>query len=76
MFEDPTAFSLGPFSVQWYAIFIMTGALLGAHVGASRLPEDLVEGLAGRAYILVAGPSLYETAMQRAGLYVRLHQRG
>jgi ADP-ribosyl-[dinitrogen reductase] hydrolase len=53
----------------------MTGALLGAHVGASALPEDLVEGLAGRAYILVAGPSLYETAMQRAGLYVRLHQR-
>jgi ADP-ribosyl-[dinitrogen reductase] hydrolase len=54
----------------------MTGALLGAHVGASRLPTDLVEGLAGRAYILVAGPSLYETAMQRAGLYVRLHHRG
>jgi ADP-ribosyl-[dinitrogen reductase] hydrolase len=53
----------------------MTGALIGAHAGASTLPLDLVEGLAGRAYILVAGPSLYETAMQRAGLYVRLHQR-
>jgi ADP-ribosyl-[dinitrogen reductase] hydrolase len=53
----------------------MAGALVGAHAGASTFPLDLVEGLAGRAYILVAGPSLYETAMQRAGLYVRLHQR-
>ncbi len=54
----------------------MAGALAGAHAGASQLPLDLVEGLAGRAYILVAAPSLYEVAMQRAGLYVRLHQRG
>ena len=53
----------------------MVGALIGAHAGARALPLDLVEGLAGRAYILVAGPSLYDTAMQRAGLYVRLHQR-
>ena len=53
----------------------MAGALIGAHAGASALPLDLVEGLAGRAYILVAAPGLYETAMQRAGLYVRLHQR-
>jgi ADP-ribosyl-[dinitrogen reductase] hydrolase len=53
----------------------MAGALLGANSGASTLPLDLVEGLAGRAYILVSGPSLYETAMQRAGLYVRLHRR-
>jgi ADP-ribosyl-[dinitrogen reductase] hydrolase len=53
----------------------MAGALIGAHAGATSFPLDLVEGLAGRAYILVAGPSLYVTAMQRAGLYVRLHQR-
>lgn len=53
----------------------MAGALIGAHAGASTFPAELVEGLAGRAYILVAAPSLYETAMQRAGLYVRLHQR-
>jgi ADP-ribosyl-[dinitrogen reductase] hydrolase len=57
------------------SIAAMTGALIGAHAGASSFPLDLVEGLAGRAYILVAAPSLYETAMQRAGLYVRLHQR-
>lgn len=56
-------------------IAAMAGALIGAHAGASSFPLDLVEGLAGRAYILVAGPGLYETAMQRAGLYVRLHQR-
>lgn len=57
------------------SVAAMAGALIGAHAGASSFPIDLVEGLAGRAYILVAGPSLYETAMQRAGHYVRLHQR-
>jgi phosphatidylglycerol---prolipoprotein diacylglyceryl transferase len=36
MFEDPTAFSIGPFTVEWYAIFIMTGAIL-AVVLAGRL---------------------------------------
>jgi ADP-ribosyl-[dinitrogen reductase] hydrolase len=53
----------------------MTGALLGSALGAREIPLDFVEGLNSRAYILVAAPSLYETAMQRAGLYVRLHHR-
>jgi phosphatidylglycerol---prolipoprotein diacylglyceryl transferase len=30
MFSDPTAFSIGPFTVQWYAIFILTGAILAS----------------------------------------------
>lgn len=30
MFNDPTAISIGPLTVQWYAIFIMTGAVLGS----------------------------------------------
>jgi phosphatidylglycerol---prolipoprotein diacylglyceryl transferase len=38
MFSDPTAFSLGPFTVQWYAIFIMTGAFLAA-ILAGKLAE-------------------------------------
>ncbi len=38
MFSDPTAFSIGPFTVQWYALFIMTGAVLAA-ILASKLAE-------------------------------------
>jgi phosphatidylglycerol---prolipoprotein diacylglyceryl transferase len=38
MFEDSTAFSIGPFSVEWYAIFIMTGAVLGS-ILAGRLAQ-------------------------------------
>jgi phosphatidylglycerol---prolipoprotein diacylglyceryl transferase len=38
MFNDPTAFSIGPFTVQWYALFIMTGAVLAA-VLAGKLAE-------------------------------------
>jgi phosphatidylglycerol---prolipoprotein diacylglyceryl transferase len=30
MFSDPTAFSIGPLTIQWYALFIMTGAVLGS----------------------------------------------
>jgi phosphatidylglycerol---prolipoprotein diacylglyceryl transferase len=38
MFSDPTAISIGPFTVQWYAIFIMTGAIL-ASILAAKLAE-------------------------------------
>lgn len=34
MFSDPTAISLGPLTIQWYALFIMTGALLGSVLAA------------------------------------------
>jgi phosphatidylglycerol---prolipoprotein diacylglyceryl transferase len=30
MFGDPIAFEIGPFAVHWYALFIMTGAVLAA----------------------------------------------
>ncbi|TVR71308.1 MAG: prolipoprotein diacylglyceryl transferase [Sphaerobacteraceae bacterium] len=38
MFTDPTAFSIGPLTVQWYALFIMTGAVLGS-ILAGKLAE-------------------------------------
>lgn len=52
----------------------MTGALAGVHLGAAAIPPDLVEGLAGRAYILVAGPSLYRAAQLRAGRFFQIHR--
>jgi ADP-ribosyl-[dinitrogen reductase] hydrolase len=56
-------------------IAAMTGALSGVHLGASALPLELVEGLASRAYILMASPSLYEVALRRGGHFVRLRAR-
>jgi ADP-ribosylglycohydrolase len=53
----------------------MTGALAGAHVGAPAIPTELVDGLEGRMYILVAGPGLYRAAQRRAGLFLQLHRR-
>jgi ADP-ribosyl-[dinitrogen reductase] hydrolase len=57
------------------SVAAMTGAMSGAHLGARALPADLVEGLAGRAYILMASPGLYETAMRRGGKFIRLRTR-
>lgn len=53
----------------------MTGALAGVHVGAPEIPAQLVDGLEGRMYILVAGPGLYRAAQRRAGLFLQLHRR-
>lgn len=50
----------------------ITGALAGAHLGASRLPTALVEGLEGRPSILLAARGLFQAAQQRAGRFVRL----
>ncbi|HUG16778.1 MAG TPA: ADP-ribosylglycohydrolase family protein, partial [Thermomicrobiales bacterium] len=57
------------------AIGAMAGALCGAWSGARALPLNLVEGLEGRMYILMAAPALYRTAQRRAGLFLQLHQR-
>lgn len=53
----------------------LAGALAGAHVGAARIPPRLVDGLDGRAYILMASPALLRTAQLRAGLFFHLHLR-
>ena len=52
----------------------LVGALAGAHLGASAIPTQWVEGLEGRMYILVAGPGLYRLALTRAGLVLQLRQ--
>lgn len=31
---DPIAMQLGPFSITWYALFIVTGLLIGSYIGA------------------------------------------
>lgn len=55
MFSDPTAFSIGPFTVQWYALFIMTGAVL-ASVLAGKLAE--FRGLKAEAIFDIAMVSI------------------
>jgi ADP-ribosylglycohydrolase len=57
------------------AIGAMVGALCGAWIGAAALPDDLVDGLESRMYILMAAPALYRVAQRRAGLFLQLHQR-
>jgi ADP-ribosylglycohydrolase len=61
--------------VEAPAVAAMTGALLGAWIGLRGLPLDLVEGLDGRMYLLMASPALFRTAQRRAGLFLQLHQR-
>jgi ADP-ribosylglycohydrolase len=56
-------------------IAAMTGALVGAHLGARALPPDLVDGLDSRMYILVAAPGLYRMAQRRAGMFLKLLER-
>ncbi len=53
----------------------IAGALCGAWCGARAIPTDLVDGLDGRVYLLMASPALYRTAQRRAGLFLQLHER-
>jgi ADP-ribosylglycohydrolase len=53
----------------------IAGALAGAYFGASAIPQRLIDGLDGRAYILMAAPALLRTAQMRAGLFFQLHVR-
>jgi ADP-ribosylglycohydrolase len=57
------------------SIAAMTGALSGAYLGATGIPAALVDGLAGRAYLVIAAPALFQAAQRRAGLYLRLRRR-
>lgn len=56
-------------------IAAMTGALVGAHIGARALPAELVDGLEARMYILVASPGLYRMAQRRAGMFLKVLER-
>lgn len=53
----------------------IAGALAGAECGARAIPQALIDGLEGRAYILMAAPALLRTAQMRAGLFFQLHVR-
>lgn len=57
------------------AIASIAGALAGAWTGAEKLPAELVDGLDGRMYMLMAAPTVLRIAQMRAGLYLQLHQR-
>lgn len=50
----------------------ITGALCGAHGGARRLDQTLIDGLEGRAYVLMAAPALLRAAQLRAGVVFQL----
>ncbi|MEZ4521005.1 MAG: ADP-ribosylglycohydrolase family protein [Thermomicrobiales bacterium] len=53
----------------------IAGALCGAFAGASTIRQDLIDGLEGRAYVLMAAPALLRAAQLRAGLVFQLHLR-
>ena len=50
----------------------IAGALCGAYLGASRIDRDFIDGLEGRAYLLMAAPALLRTAQLRAGTLFQL----
>jgi ADP-ribosylglycohydrolase len=56
-------------------IAALTGALVGAHIGARALPSEFVDGLEARMYILVAAPGLYRMAQRRAGMFLKVLER-
>lgn len=53
----------------------LTGALAGTLLGARQIPDDLLEGLGGRPYIVMAARGLYQAALQRSGRLLRLWVR-
>ncbi|CAN5782856.1 ADP-ribosylglycohydrolase family protein [soil metagenome] len=53
----------------------IAGAICGAHTGARGIRPELVDGLEGRAYILMASPALLRVAQMRSGLLFQLQIR-
>lgn len=50
----------------------IAGALIGARLGASGIPQHLIDHLEGRIYVSLAAPWFYKAAMRRAGLLIDL----
>jgi len=50
----------------------LAGALEGARVGASGIPQDLIDGLDARIYLTLAAPWFYRAAQRRAGMVIDL----
>lgn len=51
----------------------LVGALKGAQVGVSGIPQHLIDGLEGRLYVSLAAPWFFRAAQQRAGLVIDLN---
>ena len=53
---NPIAFQIGPFSIRWYAIFILSGLVLAVHLAMKEaprkkiIPDDIID------FILIAFP--------------------
>jgi ADP-ribosyl-[dinitrogen reductase] hydrolase len=54
------------------SIGAIAGALLGAKLGASGIPQDLIDQLDARIYLTLASPWFYRTAVRRAGTLIDL----
>jgi ADP-ribosyl-[dinitrogen reductase] hydrolase len=50
----------------------IAGAMLGTRLGASAIPQPLIDGLDTRIYMTMAAPWFYRTAVRRAGTVVDL----
>ncbi len=50
----------------------IAGAIAGAKLGASGIPQDLIDGLDARIYLTLAAPWFYRTAVRRAGTVIDL----
>jgi ADP-ribosyl-[dinitrogen reductase] hydrolase len=72
---EPVVFAAANAGGATSSIGSIAGMLAGVWTGAERINPDLIEGLDGRMYILMAAPTLLRVAQLRAGLYLQLHQR-
>jgi ADP-ribosylglycohydrolase len=52
----------------------ITGGLLGVRLGASGIPQDLIDGLDARIYLSLAAPWFYRTAVMRGGTVIDLRE--
>ena len=54
------------------SIGALGGAIAGATLGASGIPQNLIDGLDARIYLTLAAPWFYRTAVRRAGTVIDL----
>jgi ADP-ribosylglycohydrolase len=52
----------------------LAGAFAGAMLGASGIPQELIDGLEARVYLSLAAPWFYKTAARRAGTLIDLRR--
>lgn len=54
----------------------IAGALSGARLGASGIPQRLIDDLEGRIYVSLAAPWFYRAALHRSGATIDIHPDG